>query len=62
MANAFYGANYTIAKSVMPEFMQPFAFILIRVSGALAFFLLLSMFIKTDKIAKEDYLRLFFCR
>lgn len=61
LANALYGANYTIAKTVMPEFMQPFAFILVRVSGALAFFLLLSMFIKTEKIAKADYLRLFFC-
>lgn len=61
LANALYGANYTIAKTVMPEFMQPFAFILVRVSGALAFFLLLSMFVKTDKIAKGDYLRLFFC-
>lgn len=61
LANALYGANYTIAKFVMPEFMQPFAFILIRVSGALAFFLLLSLFVKTDKIQKADYLRLFLC-
>lgn len=60
-ANAFYGANYTIAKFVMPEFLKPFAFIFLRVSGALLFFILIQFFIPREKIAPRDYLRLFFC-
>lgn len=31
-ANLFYGAGFTVAKTVMPRLIQPFGFILIRVS------------------------------
>jgi drug/metabolite transporter (DMT)-like permease len=31
-ANLFYGAGYTVAKTVMPRLIQPFGFILIRVA------------------------------
>ena len=60
-ANAFYGANYTIAKFVMPEFLKPFAFIFLRVSGALLFFILIQLFLPKEKIAPRDYFRLFLC-
>ncbi len=60
-ANMFYGANYTIAKFVMPEFLKPFAFIFLRVSGALLFFVLMQLFIPREKIDKKDYLRLAIC-
>tara|TARA_B110000495_G_C23031456_1_gene614451 strand:+ start:1006 stop:1914 length:909 start_codon:yes stop_codon:yes gene_type:complete len=60
-ANLFYGANYTIAKFVMPEFLEPFAFIFLRVSGALLFFIFMQLFIPREKIESKDYLRLFFC-
>ena len=60
-ANALYGANYTIAKFVMPEFLKPFAFIFLRVSGALVFFFVISLFIKSDKVENKDLFRLFLC-
>ncbi|MBA4302931.1 MAG: EamA/RhaT family transporter [Sphingobacteriaceae bacterium] len=34
----FYGASYTVAKEVMPRLIQPYAFILLRVVIATAFF------------------------
>lgn len=60
-ANALYGANYTIAKFVMPEFLKPFAFIFLRVSGALLFFTLVQFFIPREKIDPKDYPRLILC-
>jgi drug/metabolite transporter (DMT)-like permease len=42
-----YGATFTIAKQVMPAFVQPFAFILMRVSvAAVLIFIFHSLFIK----------------
>ncbi len=42
-----YGATFTIAKQVMPEFVQPFAFILMRVSvAAVLIFVFHALFIK----------------
>lgn len=61
IANAIYGANFTIAKFVMPEYIKPFGFILLRVSGALLLFVIVSLFLKTEKISKEDYGRFFLC-
>lgn len=59
--NVLYAANYTVAKFIMPEYVQPFGFIFMRVLGALIFFWILGLFIQSEKIAKEDYPRLFFC-
>ncbi len=54
-----YGANYSIAKSLMPEFIGAFGFILLRVIGALLFFLLAHKFWVKEKIQdKKDYLKL----
>ena len=33
-ATTIYGINHALAKGVMPTFVQPFGFILIRVLGA----------------------------
>ena len=33
-ATVIYGFNHTIAKNVMPTYIEPFAFILLRVLGA----------------------------
>lgn len=42
-----YGATFTIAKQVMPQYVQPFAFILLRVSvAAVCIFIFHSIFIK----------------
>ena len=55
IATLIYGVNYTIAKEVMPLYVKPFAFILLRVSGATLVFWILGLFIKKQKIEKADY-------
>jgi drug/metabolite transporter (DMT)-like permease len=55
IATLIYGINYTIAKEVMPFYVKPFGFILIRVVGATTIFWILGLFIKSEKIDKEDY-------
>lgn len=55
-----YGANYVIAKSVMPDPIAPEPFILMRVAGALIMFWVIKYFIK-EKVQKKDFLRLIFC-
>ena len=60
-ANLIYGGNYTIAKIVMPDFIKPFGFIVLRVLGATAFFWVLHLFMKREKIDKKDFPRLLLC-
>lgn len=60
-ANVIYGVNYSVAKDVMPAYIQPFGFIFCRVLGALSLFWLLSMLMKKQKVEKNDFIRLFFC-
>jgi drug/metabolite transporter (DMT)-like permease len=55
IATLIYGVTYTIAKDVMPIYLKPFAFILVRVSGATLVFWFVGLFIKTQKIEKADY-------
>ena len=55
IATLIYGVTYTIAKEVMPVYLKPFAFILLRVSGATIVFWLLGLFVKTQTIEKSDY-------
>lgn len=59
-ANFIYGVNYSIAKDVMPAYIQPFGFIFYRVLGALLLFSLVASFYK-EKIAKKDMLLLAVC-
>jgi len=49
------GVTFTIAKDVMPLYIKPYAFILLRVSGATAIFWIVGLFVKSQKIAKQDY-------
>ena len=60
-ANLIYAINYSFAKDVMPTFIMPSGFILLRVVGAfLLFFLLYKIFIH-EKIEIKDLLRLVAC-
>ena len=53
-----YAANYSIAKTVMPEYVKPFGLIVIRVVSAAIFFGLLSRFVVKEKITgKADNIR-----
>lgn len=58
-ASAIYGLNHTVAKGVMPEFVDPFAVVLMRVAGAAAIFWIISLFTPSEKIARKDLGRLF---
>lgn len=61
IVNIIYGANFSIAKTVMPSHIKPIGFILIRVVIALALFFLISPLIKTERLDKKDLLRLILC-
>lgn len=61
VANIIYGANYSIAKLVMPAFIQPFGFIFIRVSVSAILFFLMSRFFVHEKIDPADRKRLILC-
>ncbi len=57
-----YGASYSIAKSVMPDLIAPFGFILLRVIlGTLIFFTILRQQGIERIKSKRDYLRLAVC-
>lgn len=54
-----YGVNYTIAKDVMPTYIKPFGFIVLRVFGATILFWFLSLFLTRQKIERSDFFRIF---
>jgi drug/metabolite transporter (DMT)-like permease len=60
-ANTIYGINYTVAKDVMPTYIEPFGFILLRVAGALSLFWIIQFFGQSEKIDKKDFPRLILC-
>lgn len=50
-ANLLYGANYSVAKIAMPEYILPFAFITIRVClAAILYFILFKFIVKAESI------------
>jgi drug/metabolite transporter (DMT)-like permease len=57
-ANLIYGANYSLAKEVMPAYIGPSGMIVLRVAGAI---LLFGLFwtLKPEIPKKEDLLRFF---
>lgn len=55
LANLIYGANYSIAKGVMPEFVKPFGFIIIRVWVAALLFMLSAQVLFREKIKRSDW-------
>ena len=60
-ATLIYGFNHTIAKNVMPIYIEPFGFVLLRVMGAAILFWFLSIFFKNQKIDKKDWPRIILC-
>ncbi|ETN94550.1 DMT family transporter [Zhouia amylolytica] len=61
IASAIYGINHTLAKGVMPTYVQPYGFILIRVLGAAILFWGISFWGPKEKIAKSDWPRIIGC-
>lgn len=60
-ANLIYGANYSVAKQVMPEYIQPFGFIFLRVVFTASVFFLASQIFFKEKIATTDHKRFILC-
>lgn len=60
-ATTIYGINHTVAKGVMPTYVQPFGFILLRVVGAAILFWGISFFGPKEKIEKKDWGRILVC-
>ncbi len=60
-ATTIYGLNHTIAKGVMPDYIGPFGFILLRVLGASVLFWGISFLGPKERIEKRDWGRLVMC-
>lgn len=61
VANLIYGANYTIAKGVMPDYIGPFGFIFLRVISASIIFWVIDIFFKSPRMETKDLGRLILC-
>lgn len=57
VVNVLYGANHVLAKGVMPQFLDPNTFILLRVGGAVLLFWILLLSQKRRQIDRADYWR-----
>lgn len=51
----FYAINFSVAKSVMPHYIQPFGFIVFRVVGASILFWAISFLGPKEKLQKKHY-------
>lgn len=58
LVSIIYGVTFTIAKDVMPKYVQPFGFITLRVGGSMILFWLIAPFFSTEKIEKQDFPRI----
>ena len=53
-----YGVSFTIAKDVMPAYVKPYGFIILRVFGATVLFWIISFFGPKGKIQLKDFPRI----
>lgn len=60
-ANLIYGANYSVAKEVMPAYIQPFGFIMLRVLFTALLFVITDLAIGGEKVELRDRWRFFLC-
>jgi len=58
LAALIYGISFTVAKDVMPVYVKPYGFIILRVVGATMLFWLVSIFTVKEKIERQDFLRI----
>lgn len=61
LVSVIYGVTFTIAKDVMPAYVQPYGFIVLRVGGSTLLFWLVWLFVKRQKIDRSDYWRIVAC-
>ena len=58
LVSIIYGVTFTIAKDVMPKYVAPFGFIIMRVGGSVVLFWIVSFLGPKEKIASKDFPRI----
>lgn len=58
IVSIIYGVTFTIAKDVMPKYIDAFGFILLRAGGSMLLFWLVWIFMPKEKIALNDFPRI----
>ncbi len=58
MVSLIYGLTFTIAKDVMPIYIDAYGFILLRVGGSAILFVLMWLFMPKEKIDRADVPRI----
>jgi drug/metabolite transporter (DMT)-like permease len=58
IVSIIYGVTFTIAKDVMPKYIDAYGFILLRASGSMLLFWLVWLFMPKEKIALNDFPRI----
>ncbi|MGZ9734640.1 DMT family transporter [Flavobacterium sp. GNP002] len=58
LVSLIYGVTFTIAKDVMPLYIDAYGFILLRVGGSVILFWLVWLFMPKEKIALNDFPRI----
>ena len=58
IVSIIYGVTFTIAKDVMPAYIDAFGFIFLRVGGSVLLFWLTWLFMPKEKIAMGIFLEL----
>jgi drug/metabolite transporter (DMT)-like permease len=58
LVSLIYGVTFTIAKDVMPLYIDAYGFILLRAGGSMILFWLVWLFMPKEKIALNDFPRI----
>jgi len=58
LVSIIYGVTFTIAKDVMPEYIDAYGFIVLRVGGSVLLFWLVWLFMPKEKIILGDFPRI----
>ncbi len=60
-AGLLFGANYWIAKSLMPDYLEPVTIIIFRTSGALFLFALILPFASAARFSRKEWILMALC-
>ena len=58
LVSIIYGVTFTIAKDVMPHYILPYGFIVLRVGGSVILFWLIWLIVPKEKMERKDFPRI----
>ena len=58
IASIFWGLNVSVTKALIPEWMTADGIVAVRIVGGAALFWIASMFVRTERIARHDWVKL----